>query len=330
MPLRELEFPRDLQAVLDIAAESFQYPDNPEWSIQEDEAEGLTESIQKLRRIWPIINLMQIFSPALLDTFRGHIWEDDGRPAGLVMIQRRGSTDTWYIGTVAVHPDSRRRGIARKLVMASIDLMRERDGRIALLDVISGNLPAHNLYKSIGFEHFTGNISFKFKTKSFPSKPTLPEDYYQEELAFSDWQSRYDLESKISPEQITKYEPVEVGRFKRPFALRLALPLIFKAQGMRTMGFVLKKRENNDIVARGQLDRRTRPGGRHSIFMRLDPDHELLASCMVDYLLDQVAQIDSDHLTNLSLPQWQPELIPAAKQAGFEERIESHRLGLLL
>ena len=264
------------------------------------------------------------------DIARGHIWEEDGRTAGLVMVQRRGSTDKWYIGTVAVHPDFRRRGIARKLVNASLDLMRSRGAEIAILDVIAGNVPAYELYKSLGFEHFSSNIDLEFKSNQYPQEVSLPQGYILDTFPFSEWKLRYDLDLKISPETITKYEPVEVGRYKRSFVVNLILPMIIKAQGVRENRFVIRTQGSGETVARFDYDERVKPGGRHSFFVRLDPAHGHLADFILNFLLSKAGQTGSDHLINFSLPQWQPDIVAAAKKAGFEERVEYHRLGLVL
>ena len=50
---------------------------------------------------------------------------------GTSVAMRRGSTDAWIIGNVGVLPEYRRRGIARKIVKAIINLIDERGGRRA-------------------------------------------------------------------------------------------------------------------------------------------------------------------------------------------------------
>ena len=37
MPLRNLTLPYDLEPLVEMVAETFQYPGNPEWSVQTDE-----------------------------------------------------------------------------------------------------------------------------------------------------------------------------------------------------------------------------------------------------------------------------------------------------
>lgn len=330
MTIRELTFPKDFDAVLEIATESFQYPENPEWSIQDDESEGLDDSARNLSRMWPIINILKVFSPSLQDIFRGHIWEEGGKAAGLVMVNRRGSTNKWWVATVAVHPDFRRRGIARKLVNASLDLMRSRGAQIAILDVIAGNVPAYELYTSLGFEHFSSNIDMEFKIKEYPKEPLLPQGYILDTFPFSEWKLRYDLDSKIFPDSITRYEPVEIGRYKRPFVINLVLPIIIKAQGVRENRFVIRTEKSGETVARFDFDERIKPGGRHSFFVRLDPAHGHLADFILGFLLNQVAQTETDQYVNFIMPQWQPDVVTAATKVGFEDRVEFHRLGLVL
>ena len=53
---------------------------------------------------------------------------------------------------VAVHPDHRRRGIARQLIDALIQALKERGSHSLTLEVRSSNAPAICLYNQLGFE----------------------------------------------------------------------------------------------------------------------------------------------------------------------------------
>ncbi len=57
-----------------------------------------------------------------------------------------------HILNIAVHPDFRRRGIAKGLLNYSLDLMRERGVCEVYLEVRRSNAAALNLYRSAGFE----------------------------------------------------------------------------------------------------------------------------------------------------------------------------------
>lgn len=60
--------------------------------------------------------------------------------------------DELHIGTIAVHPAWRRRGVARLLLEEILRLARERLCRRAYLEVRRSNVAAQKLYKRLGFE----------------------------------------------------------------------------------------------------------------------------------------------------------------------------------
>jgi hypothetical protein len=251
------------------------------------------------------------------------------------MIQRRGSTDAWVVGTVAVRPAYRRRGIARKLVHASLDLIRQHGGKKAILSVIDGNLPAYTLYESLGFEHYDSSIEFSLTpTQALPAQaspaPTLPEGYVQSPLARFDWRSRYELEKRISPENLLKYEPVEEGRFRYPAMTRLLLPLILFAQGTREEDFIVRTTADEQIVARGGYDVPKRGQGVHSLRVRLDSAHPQLAPYLVQHSLREVLTANPELRVELSVPRWMEAVAVAAQEAGFQRRMEYCRMGLEL
>lgn len=59
--------------------------------------------------------------------------------------------DEAHITTFAVHPRFRRRRIGERLLLALLDLARERMAREATLEVRLSNLPARRLYEKYGF-----------------------------------------------------------------------------------------------------------------------------------------------------------------------------------
>lgn len=59
--------------------------------------------------------------------------------------------DEAHITTFAVHPRYRRRGIGERLLLALLDLARDRMAREATLEVRLSNLPARRLYEKYGF-----------------------------------------------------------------------------------------------------------------------------------------------------------------------------------
>ncbi len=65
-----------------------------------------------------------------------------------------GILDRDYIGIYAIHirEDYRKKGLARQLVSGLLEQGRLQGARKAYLQVVEGNLPAENLYRSLGFE----------------------------------------------------------------------------------------------------------------------------------------------------------------------------------
>ena len=68
--------------VVEMIVDSFQYPENPAWSVQTDEAEQLVDGMRNVARIWPLIRVIQLFSPPMRDLLQGYLWEEDGQIVG--------------------------------------------------------------------------------------------------------------------------------------------------------------------------------------------------------------------------------------------------------
>lgn len=329
MPIRDIQLPADLIPIGELLVDTFEYPENPEWSVQTDEQEQIVEAIKNLARIWPLIRFAQVFSASLRDLLRGCVWEEDGNIVSTTIVQRRGTTNIWIVGTVGVLPAYRRRGIARKLVERGIEIIRERGGRKAWLDVIDGNLPAHKLYESLGFEVYTGHIQFQIQPGEVPPAPGLPAGYNLLPLKRFDWKPRYDLEKRISPENLLKYEPVEEGRFHQSGIMRLIAPLIIWAQGTRDETFQIHDAQDQ-IVARHGYSIPRGDKGLSEIFLRMDSRHPELGSFIVNAMLNQVASLRPGHKIELTVPLWMPPAIEAAETAGFEKRMAFHRMGMVM
>jgi GNAT superfamily N-acetyltransferase len=330
MTMRPIRLPDDLIPLGDMLVDTFQYPENEAWSVQSDEQEQIVSSMRNIRRMWPLIRLIQLLSPPLRDILRGYVWQEDGQIAGVTIVQRRGSTDVWIVGTVGVLPAYRRRGIARKLVEAALDLIRERGGKKAWLSVIAGNVPAYKLYEKLGFEHYSGSIEFHLVPEQAPPTPTLPPGYTQSVLGFFDWQPRYELEQRISPETLLRYEPVEKGRFRLPPLMRVFYPLLMLAQQSRRKDFAIRTAATGEMVARGGYTVSTRGKGFNQIELRVDPAHPVLAPYLVGFLLNQAVSLSPGLRVEFSVPRWMDAAVAAAEEAGFERRLEHHRMGIEL
>ena len=86
-------------------------------------------------------------------TADGFVWQENGEIVGNISLIPFASLGRpiYLIANVAVHPDYRRKGIARALTVAALEQAQSRRIRSIWLQVRDNNDPALRLYKSIGF-----------------------------------------------------------------------------------------------------------------------------------------------------------------------------------
>jgi len=327
MTIRSLKLPRDLAPLEKMIVRAFQYPENPDWSIQADEEEEIGRELKTLRRIWPIIRTLQIVSPSLRDLLRGFVWEEDGQIGGVVVAQRSGTTDSWGIGVVGVLPEFRRRGLARKLLTKMLDDLKTRGAQRIVLGVIEKNVPAYSLYTSLGFNHYSSFVEFNSQSGESPEKLPLPPGFEEAPLARSDWKSRYALEQRITPEDVAQYEPLEIGRFRTPFARRTLEPVMDRLQRTKKSRFLY---QNNGSVV-GLLTHLTSGSGKgtSSISAQLDPAQGVLAPYLLTKAMRAALKINPALRIQFAVPTWMAPLEDAARDLGFTERVRYHMLGLI-
>jgi ribosomal protein S18 acetylase RimI-like enzyme len=330
MALRLITLPRDFAPLGEMICDTFQYPENPEWSVQTDEKEQITHAIRSMRRIWPLFRVMQIVSPPMRDLFRGYVAVEDEKIVGVTLIQRRGTTDAWIVGTVGVLPEYRRRGLARLGLEKSLDLMRQHGATKSWLGVINGNTPAQRLYESLGFELYDGTVEYTLQEPELPDGVPLPKGYATTRLVRSDWKTRFELEQRIAPENTRLYEPVEKGRFRHPLMLRMMVPIMNLVQRTREADFVVRESSGGRVVARFGYDASKRGKGVNSIRIRLDPKHSDLAPYLVARLLRDVITISPNLRIELGVPRWMPAVAAAAESYGFVKRVEYLKMGRML
>ncbi len=327
MPIRPFKLPEDIAVLAEVLPPAFQYPENAGWSIQADEMESMADLLHGVRRLWPLLRLARIVVPSLRDAMHGFIWEEEG-PAGVINVLRKGASNTWLIGNVAVLPEYRRRGIARQLVEAGIALARERGADRLTLDVVEGNVPACALYERLGFVRYTGAVQYLYEGEP-PAPRPLPPGYTLEPLSSGDWRTRYDLLRRITPGAVQVYEPVEEARYRRSGFLRLLSPLFARAQGVRPEAVILRAADGR-VIATGRSYARIRAGGTNEVSLDLDPACPEAAAPLLAYLLAGVLRSAPGRRVEFEAPLWLTPVVEAADQLGLRRRCTLQRMGLRL
>ncbi len=144
--LRPLDIRKDLLRVADLIELCFA------GTMDEDGREYLRQMRQAARDAhflgWAPEAAERVAMP-----LSGFVWEEGGQLIGnlsLIPMSRQGRR-VYLIANVAVHPDYRRRGIARALTQTALEYLEKKQVGSAWLQVREDNPAAHHLYLSLGF-----------------------------------------------------------------------------------------------------------------------------------------------------------------------------------
>jgi ribosomal protein S18 acetylase RimI-like enzyme len=330
MSLRPLNLPADFKVLTQLTIDTFQYPENESWSVQSDDQENITDMFKSAQKMWPLMRLAQLISPALRDIIRGYIWEHENQPVGMIIMQRQNPTNTWRIGNVAVLPAYRRRGIARKLVETSLSFIREHGGEMATLGVISGNLPAYTLYQNLGFVHYDSRHEFNFDHETVLREISLPDGYYISRLKSMAWRPRFELAKNITPADVQQFEPVTEAHYNPGRGLMALSMLLMKLSGLKIDRITIRTQKDNKIVAHGLYRVRKRAGGVNNINLRVDDEHGFVARHLLYLLLNSALQLSPGRRIELDIPGWQTNVLSAVSETGCTKRYQYHSMGIVL
>jgi ribosomal protein S18 acetylase RimI-like enzyme len=143
----------------------------------------------------------------------GFVWVEDGRLVGNASLMRvEGASDRWVLANVAVRPEHRRRGIARRLVAACIDLVDEKGAEELLLQVKADNQGAQELYRQFGFALSSTRATWRRSGRPSPdpgieavgARPRRP----------SEWMEHYELARRLAPEGLVWPHPLRASLFR--------------------------------------------------------------------------------------------------------------------
>jgi len=167
--------------------------------------EGGRAAIREMRYLSHMgygLNLISRLNDLALGISLGYVYIADGKLVGNVSIYPagypKGMGSAWIIANVGVHPDYQRRGIAYQLMQASLDMIRERNGKQAILQVNYDNIGAQRLYESLGFMY--ERAWRVWRRSSFVKAPIAHNhNYHITRLRSSEWQAEYDLAQRVRP-----------------------------------------------------------------------------------------------------------------------------------
>jgi ribosomal protein S18 acetylase RimI-like enzyme len=148
----------------------------------------------------------------------GSVWEEEGRVVGNVTLTRRTpERGAWLISNVAVHPNFRRRGIARRLARHAVDVIRAEGGRVIYLQVDVANESALRMYRELGFAEIGGRVAWIRAREE--KKPPPPEESAADPCRVSlrtssEWAEEFALYRDVSPDGTAWNTPLLESAFR--------------------------------------------------------------------------------------------------------------------
>lgn len=171
--------------------------------------------------LWRLDPFLSRLSPGL-------VWEVDGRLVGNVTLLTTKSPQRFLVANVAVHPDYRRRGIARGLMEAVHEEVRRRGGKEILLQVERDNSPARDLYDSMGYANLGSMTTWRLssaRARSFEREGPWDERSDDlvtvRELPARRWREAYELDRSALDERLHWPEPLANDAYQRGVLRRL-------------------------------------------------------------------------------------------------------------
>ena len=224
--LRPLKPSRDLCGVADLIEEAF---------ARELDQAGRTalRDMRMMGRWGFLFGWLDYFSPDVNTHLNGFVWLEQGRIVGNVTVSRNApGSKHWFISNVAVSQLYRKRGIARALMTAALEYVREMRGYVVSLHVNQGNQPAIQLYQSLGFKHISATSYLKLdRIRDQPHIP-LPDGVKMRahRLDIQDATAAYALAKETVSDNIQVERPLRQSQF------RLGSEIIFSNFWRRLIG----------------------------------------------------------------------------------------------
>jgi ribosomal protein S18 acetylase RimI-like enzyme len=141
----------------------------------------------------------------------GYVWMEDGRIVGNVTVRKLSTFGHgWMIGNVAVAPEWRRRGIARQMMDAAIELVRHNHGEWIALQVRTDNDIARKLYQTLGFVDTGEMVYLECRTLGVDhaAKPAPITGGHLRSAQANDMHQLYTLAQSFVPDSVRWAEPV--------------------------------------------------------------------------------------------------------------------------
>jgi len=222
----------------------------------------------RLNWLRPVISLFEALGMETPEQMLGYVWEDSGRIVGNVTL---GLSDpqhgTWLLSNVGVHPQFRRRGIARALVETAVNQSRSHGGRYLTLQVHSDNIEARGLYESLGFD--TLERTCEFVGLSGVAAPAPARGWHLQAPQREQWAAIRAMTTAHLPRALAGYKHCLAGYFHVPYHPGVLGEIADLLSGVRLANWCLLR---DGAVGGGMLVQAHVSWGTHRVAIHVVPD----------------------------------------------------------
>lgn len=194
--LRPVNLRTDLAPLADLIEIAFS-------ESMDSSGRAAVREMRTLSRIGPGLNILSSMNDLTQGISLGFVWQAENRIVGNVSVYPAnwpGSLGSaWIIANVATHPDYRRHGIARQLLEASLNMIRQRGGMTAILQVDADNAVAQRLYARLGFVAERSWTHWRRSPTGRVPEPNASRSVYITQRRRGDWKAEYALAERVRP-----------------------------------------------------------------------------------------------------------------------------------
>lgn len=148
--LRPMDPMKDLGGVADLIEKAFA-------NELDRSGHSALRELRWLSRLRPLLWWMVYSNADHSDFLSGFVWEENGKIVGNITVNRTSlGSRRWLISNLAVAAEYQGRGIARSLMYAGLELVKEHNGISISLQVRADNAPARHLYDALNFKGVSG------------------------------------------------------------------------------------------------------------------------------------------------------------------------------
>jgi ribosomal protein S18 acetylase RimI-like enzyme len=279
------------------------------------------EMLQEMRALaWlfgPILWVLGATQSDLAYVFGGYVWVEEGKIVGNVTVHRQHNGKSgWFISNLAVHPDHRRRGVARRLLLEGVESARARGARRISLEVRADNTAARRLYEELGFRQVDSTTRMHMHPLH-AARPVRSKVYSLEVASAREDRELYRFAEDVLSIEAREVLPVREQDYRLSLSRRLLGGISDVLQGRFTHRLVARR---DGTLAGFALLRTGGFGFSHSLTLTVHPEHRTQVEEMLLTNTLSILRSDDSRAVLVKIRPSYSHVVDVFKRYGFLEK----------